>query len=202
MIVGFANKPYERTHPRLRHLTKPEKEVLYVLKAIEQDLSPVEANATGAAKLDEVAIQFKIEKLGVMQSVNASEIRDKILSFQQAPADSPLRKQLESISIEIITTDAKLNVDLQYLTDLQRLLRDQQLPSRLLALNEVSPVVPGKDFIDPTYTYMLLFIVVIIVLWFGCNNAAKEIVKEEAIYGRERAVNLGILPYLASKFLC
>jgi hypothetical protein len=39
------------------------------------------------------------------------------------------------------------------------------------------------------------------VLWFGCNNAAKEIVKEEAIYGRERAVNLGILPYLASKFL-
>jgi len=26
-------------------------------------------------------------------------------------------------------------------------------------------------------------------------------VKEEAVYGRERAVNLGILPYLASKFL-
>jgi ABC-type transport system involved in multi-copper enzyme maturation permease subunit len=41
----------------------------------------------------------------------------------------------------------------------------------------------------------------IIILWAGCNNAAKEIVKEEAIYGRERAVNLGIFPYLASKFL-
>jgi len=39
------------------------------------------------------------------------------------------------------------------------------------------------------------------VMWFGCNNAAKEIVKEEAIYARERAVNLAILPYLASKFL-
>ena len=51
------------------------------------------------------------------------------------------------------------------------------------------------------FTYMLLFIEVMIVLWFGCNNAAKEIVKEEAIYGRERSVNLGILPYLASKFL-
>src|SRR5262249_21216390 len=38
-------------------------------------------------------------------------------------------------------------------------------------------------------------------MWFGCNNAAKEIVKEEAIYGRERAVNLGIIPYLGSKFL-
>lgn len=63
------------------------------------------------------------------------------------------------------------------------------------------PVIPERMAVDPRYTYMLLFIVVIAVLWFGCNNAAKEIVKEEAIYGRERAVNLGILPYLASKFL-
>ncbi|HZY88550.1 MAG TPA: ABC transporter permease, partial [Gemmataceae bacterium] len=54
---------------------------------------------------------------------------------------------------------------------------------------------------NPRYTYMLLFVLVIIVLWFGCNNAAKEIVKEEAVYGRERAVNLGIVPYLASKFV-
>src|SRR5205085_950139 len=42
---------------------------------------------------------------------------------------------------------------------------------------------------------------VLVVLWFGCNNAAKEIVKEEAVYARERAVNLGIVPYLASKFV-
>ena len=63
------------------------------------------------------------------------------------------------------------------------------------------PVLPDRLAVDPRYTYMLLFIVVIAVLWFGCNNAAKEIVKESAIYGRERAVNLGILPYLASKFL-
>jgi ABC-type multidrug transport system ATPase subunit len=63
------------------------------------------------------------------------------------------------------------------------------------------PVVPDKLIVDPRYTYMLLFILAVTVLWFGCNNAAKEIVKEEAIYGRERAVNLGILPYLASKFL-
>jgi hypothetical protein len=47
----------------------------------------------------------------------------------------------------------------------------------------------------------LLFILVVIIMWFGTNNAAKEIVKEEAIYARERAVNLGIAPYLASKFL-
>jgi hypothetical protein len=68
-------------------------------------------------------------------------------------------------------------------------------------LESQGPVLPSKVIIDPRFTYMLLFLVVIIVLWFGCNNAAKEIVKEEAIYSRERAVNLGIVPYLASKYL-
>jgi ABC transport system ATP-binding/permease protein len=54
---------------------------------------------------------------------------------------------------------------------------------------------------NPRNSYMLLFMMVVVVMWFGCNNAAKEIVKEEAIYSRERAVNLGVTPYLASKFL-
>src|SRR6266699_3218873 len=34
---------------------------------------------------------------------------------------------------------------------------------------------------------------------FGCINGTREIVKEAAIYQRERAVNLGILPYMFSK---
>ncbi len=63
------------------------------------------------------------------------------------------------------------------------------------------PVMPSVEIVNPRFTYMLLYILVISILWFGCNNAAKEIVKEEAIYARERAVNLGILPYLASKFV-
>jgi ABC-type multidrug transport system ATPase subunit len=45
------------------------------------------------------------------------------------------------------------------------------------------------------------FMMVISAIWFGCLNAAREIVKELPIYLRERAVNLGIAPYLASKLL-
>jgi ABC-type multidrug transport system ATPase subunit len=71
---------------------------------------------------------------------------------------------------------------------------------RTLAEAQV-PVMPDQLVTNPRYSYMLLTIIVVVVFWFGCNNAAKEIVKEEAIYGRERAVNLGILPYLGSKFL-
>jgi ABC-type multidrug transport system ATPase subunit len=77
--------------------------------------------------------------------------------------------------------------------------KEARVIQKLLDVN--GPVVPDKNIINPRFTYMLLFLIAVIVMWFGCNNAAKEIVKEEAIYGRERAVNLGILPYLGSKFL-
>jgi ABC-type multidrug transport system ATPase subunit len=76
-----------------------------------------------------------------------------------------------------------------------------QMLQKILETPADTPAVPDRSIVNPRYTYMLLFLLVITILWFGCNNAAKEIVKEEAIYGRERAVNLGILPYLASKFL-
>jgi hypothetical protein len=68
-------------------------------------------------------------------------------------------------------------------------------------LDSKLPVVPDRKIVNPRYTYMLLFILSVTVIWFGCNNAAKEIVKEDAIYSRERAVNLGIFPYLGSKFV-
>jgi hypothetical protein len=69
-------------------------------------------------------------------------------------------------------------------------------------VNAKVPIVPtGEELTNPKSSYMLLAILTIVVFWLGCNNSAKEIVKEEAIYGRERAVNLGIVPYLASKFV-
>lgn len=45
-----------------------------------------------------------------------------------------------------------------------------------------------------------LFLLVIAAVWFGCSNAAREIVREQAIYRRERMVNLSIFAYAASKF--
>ena len=46
-----------------------------------------------------------------------------------------------------------------------------------------------------------VFMVVLIAVLFGCINGAREFVKEAAIYRRERAVYLGILPYMLSKVL-
>jgi ABC-type multidrug transport system ATPase subunit/pSer/pThr/pTyr-binding forkhead associated (FHA) protein len=44
-----------------------------------------------------------------------------------------------------------------------------------------------------------VFMVVLIAVLFGCINGSREFIKEAAIYRRERAVSLRILPYLLSK---
>ncbi len=40
---------------------------------------------------------------------------------------------------------------------------------------------------------------VLVAIWLGAFNAARAISTETAIYARERLVNLGVLPYIASK---
>ncbi|MCD9185213.1 MAG: FHA domain-containing protein [Pyrinomonadaceae bacterium] len=43
------------------------------------------------------------------------------------------------------------------------------------------------------------FVLSLVAVWFGTSVSAREIIRENAVYKRERMVNLGILPYLASK---
>ena len=47
----------------------------------------------------------------------------------------------------------------------------------------------------------LVFMLALIPILFGCITGTPEIIKEVAIYRRERAVSLGILPYMLSKIL-
>ncbi|HEX5441996.1 MAG TPA: FHA domain-containing protein, partial [Ktedonobacterales bacterium] len=61
------------------------------------------------------------------------------------------------------------------------------------ALQEFIVPGPGSD------AQKALFIMAFATILFGCINGAREFVKEAAIYRRERAVNLGIAPYMFSK---
>ncbi|MBM4022746.1 MAG: FHA domain-containing protein [Planctomycetes bacterium] len=45
------------------------------------------------------------------------------------------------------------------------------------------------------------FLMALAAIWFGCSNAAREIVVERAILRRERMVGLSLTAYLASKLL-
>ena len=49
------------------------------------------------------------------------------------------------------------------------------------------------------YSSKVLFLLCISCIWFGCNNAAKEIVKERSIYNKERDVGLNVIGYYGSK---
>jgi energy-coupling factor transporter ATP-binding protein EcfA2 len=49
------------------------------------------------------------------------------------------------------------------------------------------------------YSSKILFLLCISCIWFGCNNAAKEIVKERVIYNKERDVGLNVVSYYGSK---
>ena len=48
-------------------------------------------------------------------------------------------------------------------------------------------------------TQSVPFFMTICAIWFGANNAAREIVSELPIYKRERMFNQGIFPYIFSK---
>ncbi|GAB4168706.1 MAG: hypothetical protein Fur0032_07050 [Terrimicrobiaceae bacterium] len=50
-------------------------------------------------------------------------------------------------------------------------------------------------------TPLALFFAYVATLWFGCGNAAQEIVKERALYLRESLSGLGPVSYLLGKFL-
>ena len=43
------------------------------------------------------------------------------------------------------------------------------------------------------------FLMVVAAVWFGCNNAARDIVGEWTVYKRERMVTLKLVPYIFSK---
>ena len=46
----------------------------------------------------------------------------------------------------------------------------------------------------------LEFLMIVAAIWFGCNNAARDIVGEWTIFQRERMVNLKLPSYVFSKF--
>lgn len=71
------------------------------------------------------------------------------------------------------------------------------LPGPLIGLLSTVPL----DSRDPDDRFKLLFLLTITAIFCGSFNSFRELVKERAIYRRERMVNLRILPYLLSKLL-
>lgn len=79
------------------------------------------------------------------------------------------------------------------------LLRDK---FNLFILLAQAPIIALLTFLVMDNNYprdMLFFILSLVAIWFGTSVAAREIIRERPVYTRERMVNLGLFPYLASK---
>jgi hypothetical protein len=83
--------------------------------------------------------------------------------------------------------------------------------TNLLMLLLIAPVLASMDLIawpreifdpvagDASRAMVMLFLAAIIPFLVGALSSVREIVKEKAVYQRERAVNLRLVPYLSSK---
>jgi hypothetical protein len=75
-----------------------------------------------------------------------------------------------------------------------------QAPIIALLLGLVYRNVKFDDVTDGSMNQRTLsFLLVVSAIWFGCINAAREIVKELPLYLRERAISLNLASYLSSK---
>jgi ABC-type multidrug transport system ATPase subunit len=197
LLVGFVRKDYRSEVPMPRPLKDSERRMLTLLQSLDRVSGGGELTAEQREALEQTHV--RVEGGGLPETLDGDQLMRMLREVRQAAPDAARAKSFEEARFTFDGPDGSTTVTGAELAQAAQQLRESNLVGNLLSFN--GPVVPDRRAVNPRYTYMLIFILVMIVLWFGCNNAAKEIVKEEAIYGRERAVNLGIAPYLASKFL-
>jgi ABC transport system ATP-binding/permease protein len=70
-----------------------------------------------------------------------------------------------------------------------------------IILSQDSPLVPRSplESAQAPLALRLVFVFSCIAIWIGLSSAVREIVKESAIYQRERLINLGVFAYVGSK---
>jgi ABC-type multidrug transport system ATPase subunit/ribosomal protein L25 (general stress protein Ctc) len=196
LLIGFIGKEFRAPMPLLRRLNQEERRTLVVMRALGQmidDDKPLTDEQKTALK------RIRVQVAGIPAQLDGNGIVRILRQLQSDKLTEAQRQTLQEATFTLDVDGDPVTVTAAELVRSWRQFHDSDIPDRILKIP--GPVVPYAEGVNPRYTYILLFILVMIVLWFGCNNAAKEIVKEGAIYGRERAVNLGIAPYLASKFL-
>jgi hypothetical protein len=201
LLLGFFDKHYQEKIPVPRPLSESERKVLQAFEATDRAGTPSsEPQKLTDERIEELSrIKVEVPVRGEQFVMTGAELAVLLRDLDRVTQGNELRQAVDNMLFTFEADGRPVTLTRADLVQAYTQLHESGLPEKMLAYQ--GPIVPDSEMINPRYTYMLSFIVVMIVLWFGTNNAAKEIVKEEAIYSRERAVNLHILPYLASKFL-
>src|SRR5947209_74119 len=106
----------------------------------------------------------------------------------------PLRANPLDTSGPVVSIDCKRVVDLLNSPVASLYVQKEGLTKQQALENAIAPDSGAN-------AQTLLFIMAFAGVLFGCLNGIRAIVRENAIYRRERLVNLGIIPYMFSKIL-
>jgi ABC-type multidrug transport system ATPase subunit/pSer/pThr/pTyr-binding forkhead associated (FHA) protein len=126
----------------------------------------------------------------------------QIVSDKQSHGD---RRKTEFGFRQLLTLSRR-NMLLKLRDKTQSLILLAQAPLFAALLTIVFRELGDKSFGDPADWAQFCgnissvhFLMVVAAVWFGCNNAARDIVGETAIFQRERMVNLKLPSYVFSK---
>jgi ABC-type multidrug transport system ATPase subunit len=152
---------------------------------------------------------FKVEKpyeiFGKLETEEPDYWKEKFRNAPEYKKFVAAREEsiLESKPTQVSAAPSRKADMKQFLTLTERFfrvkLRDRVSTAILLLQAPIIAVLIALVFDDASEKTAALFILVIAAVWLGCSNAAREIVSEQAIFKRERMVNLKIPSYLFSK---
>jgi ABC-type multidrug transport system ATPase subunit/pSer/pThr/pTyr-binding forkhead associated (FHA) protein len=115
-------------------------------------------------------------------------------------------KRKREFGIRQMLTLSRRNILLKLRDKTQTLILLAQAPLFAALLTIVFQGLTDQHFSDPAKWAQFSgkissvhFLMVVAAVWFGCNNAARDIVGETAIFQRERMVNLKLPSYVFSK---
>jgi len=159
--------------------------------------------ATKAADYFQVDKPYEI--FGKLETQEPDHWKEKFIKSPEYKKFVAAREEsiLESKPTEISAPPSRKADMKQFLTLTERFfrvkLRDRVSTAILLLQAPIIAILIALVFDEATEKTAALFILVIAAVWLGCSNAAREIVSEQAIFKRERMVNLKIPSYLFSK---
>lgn len=217
LALGLIHLSYDREMPLNVHLDDSQKSMLAYLHNFNVVLTAAEQHTVEkqAAMLKQIKFTVSVEA-SLLQAQKQSQKQDRD-GYELAKDIEHLNDTLHVFNrpaVEVVLgadppisgQEPPPNVKLRDLVALAHTLAavdkgHGDIAQEVLQMDKAWPIVPHSMFRMPNACWSVMFILAVTVFWFGCNNAAKEIVREEAIYARERAAGIAILPYLGSKFL-
>ncbi|NEP38765.1 MAG: ABC transporter ATP-binding protein/permease, partial [Okeania sp. SIO2H7] len=120
---------------------------------------------------------------------------------QPTPTSSPEQKNIAFWKQLFILTKRYLKLTLRDPINLGLALLTAPISISLilLAIGDRDPLIGEPEATLAPLALRVLFVFTCACLWVGLSSSLQEIIKEAAIYTRERLVNLGLLSYLGSK---